>query len=79
MTDWNNPDQRESAIAAKWAQAEDQIKVQEARIAELEAALLGLQEAYNTGSQFNRWGQLSEEAKDAAWFAARAVLKEKQP
>jgi hypothetical protein len=45
MIDWNNPDQRESAIAAKWAQAEDQIEVQEARIAELEAALDAVVEA----------------------------------
>ena len=27
MTDWHNPDDRESAMAAKWAEAEGKVKV----------------------------------------------------
>jgi hypothetical protein len=39
MTDWSDPDQRESALAAKWAEAEDRIKALIAEIAELREQL----------------------------------------
>jgi len=39
MTDWTNPSERESAMAAKWADAEDRVKALTAERDALRAAL----------------------------------------
>ena len=56
-------------------EAADALEAQAARIAELEGALRQLMTAYNTGVQFSMQGDLSQEAKNRAWSAARTTLE----
>lgn len=43
MTDWHNPNERERAMAAKWAEAEDKVKV----LCETLKAVVYISEGFN--------------------------------
>ncbi len=70
------PSPQELTLAAH--EAANALEAQAARIAELEAALQKLADAYNTGNRFSMQGELSHGAKCAAWANARAALAKQE-